>query len=211
MRLNNSHITERKRNDMNTKRFWSLLLGGTLFVTRASAGSEETRMRWDLISVDFATGTLSAGGIASAIAKDGSMITLTGQGTFVPENGFGNQDVTGGGTWQTFDPSGNATASGTYKVTGFVSWKVAPGTPPLPHDLIGKLKDNRAGLLVVTIQFSNGSTGVLTVSCHLVGTPNSVFEGIRVSMGFVDYWNGKAPPAPPGNANRTTFHILEED
>ena len=207
---------------MKVRRFWPLyfavllvvvLLGGALFVTHASAGSshKETRFRWDIISVDFSTATLSAGGLASAIANDGSMITLTGQGTFEPEDGFGNQDVTGGGTWQTFDPSGNATASGTYKVTGFVSWKLAPGTPPLPHDLIGNLKDNRAGLLFVTIQYSDGSPGVLTVSCHLVGTPDSVFEGIRVSKGFVDYWNGNAPPAPPGNANRTTFHILEED
>jgi hypothetical protein len=89
-----------------------------------------------------------------------------------------------------------------------VSFTVAPGTPPLPIDNIGNLTDNRAGLLFVTIQYSDGSTGVLTVSCHLVGTPNSVFEGIRVSKGFVDYWNGNPPPAPPGNANRTTFHVL---
>ena len=207
---------------MKTKRFWSLrlavvlvllLLGAALFVTHASAGAsdKETRFRWDIVSVDFAKGTIGPGGIASATAIDGSMITLTGHGTFVPEDGFGNQDVTGGGTWQTFDPSGNATASGTYKVTGFVSWKLAPGTPPLPHDLIGNLKDNRAGLLVLTIQYLDGSTGVLTVSCHLVGTPNSVFEGIRTTMGFMDYWNGKAPPAPPGNANRTVFHIVGED
>ncbi len=181
---------------MKTKRFWSLrlavvpvllLLGAALFVSSASAGGshKETKFRWDIISVDFSTGTLSAGGHASAKANDGSMITLTGNGTFNAASNFGNRDVTGGGTWQTDNP----TASGTYKVTSFVSFTVAPGTPPLPHDNIGNLKDNRAGLLFVTIQFSNGSTGVLTVSCHLVGTPNSVFEGIRVSMGFVDYWN----------------------
>ena len=201
---------------MKTKIFWwlrltvvlvVLLLGGMLFVTRASAGSTETRFRWDIVSIDFAKGTLSAGGIASAIAQDGSMITLTGQGTFVPEEGFGNDEVTGGGTWQTFDKSGTSTASGTYKVTGFVSWTLAPGTPPLPHDNIGILKDNRAGLLFVTIQYSDGSSGVLTVSCDLIGTPDSVFEGIRVSKGFVDYWNGTAP-VPGVNGNRTNFHIL---
>lgn len=203
---------------MKVKRFWPLylavllvlmLLGSALFVTRTSAAGQ--KYRWDIISVDFSTGTLSAGGHASAIANDGSSITLTGEGTFNAASNFGNRDVTGGGTWQTFDPSGNSTASGTYQVTSFVSFTVAPGTPPLPHDNIGNLKDNRAGLLFVTIQYSDGSTGVLTVSCHLVGTPNSVFEGIRVSMGFVDYWNGNPPPAPPGNANRTTFHLLEGD
>ncbi len=197
---------------MKTKRFWPvwlavllvlMLLGSALFVTRTSAAGQ--KYRWDIISVDFSTGTLSAGGQASAIANDGSTITLTGEGTFNSASNFGNRDVTGGGTWQT------STGSGTYKVTSFVSFTVAPGTPPLPHDNIGNLKDNRAGLLFVTIQYSDGSPGVLTVSCHLVGTPDSVFEGIRVSKGFVDYWNGNAPPAPPGNANRTTFHILDDD
>ncbi len=203
---------------MKTKRFWPvwlavllvlMLLGSALFVTRTSAAGQ--KYRWDIISVDFATGTLSAGGHASAIANDGSTITLTGNGTFNAASNFGNRDVTGGGTWQAFDKSGTQTSSGTYQVTSFVSFTLAPGTPPLPHDNIGNLEDNRAGLLFVTIQYSDGSTGVLTVSCHLVGTPDSVFEGIRVSKGFVDYWNGNAPPAPPGNANRTTFHILEED
>jgi len=197
---------------MKMKRFWPvwlavllvlMLLGSALFVTRTSAAGQ--KYRWDIISVDFSTGTLSAGGQASAIANDGSTITLTGEGTFNSASNFGNRDVTGGGTWQT------STGSGTYKVTSFVSFTVAPGTPPLPHDNIGNLKDNRAGLLFVTIQYSDGSPGVLTVSCHLVGTPDSVFEGIRVSKGFVDYWNGNAPPAPPGNANRTTFHILDDD
>ena len=201
---------------MKVKRFWPLwlavllvlmLLGSALFVTRARA--DGTKYRWDIISIDFAAGTESAGGIASAIANDSSKITLTGEGTFNAASHFGNSDVTGGGTWQTFDPSGNPTASGTYQVTRFVSFTVAPGTFPALKDLIGDPANARAGLLFVTIQYSDGSTGVLTVSCHLVGTPNSVFEGIRVSKGFVDYWNGKAPPAPPGNANRTTFHILD--
>jgi hypothetical protein len=218
MRLAKPHVLERKRYNMKTKIFWwlrltvvlvVLLLGGMLFVTRASAGSTQTRFRWDIVSIDFTTGTINAGGIASATAIDGSMITLTGQGTFMPGEGFGNHDVTGGGTWQTFDPSGNSTGSGTYKVTGFVSWTLAPGTPPLPHDNIGELEDEHAGLVVVTIQYSNGSTGVLTVSCHLGVAPNSIFEGIRTSMGFTDYWNGMPPPAPPGNANRTVFHSFD--
>src|SRR5467141_5356517 len=39
----------------------------------ASAGNHH--MRWDIISVDFATLTLSAGGVASTRANDGSKIT----------------------------------------------------------------------------------------------------------------------------------------
>ena len=202
---------------MKVRRFWSLylavplvvvLLGSALFVTRASAGGQ--KYRWDIISVDFVAHSLSVGGQASAIAKDGSSITLTGEGTFNAASNFGNRDVTGGGIWQTFDSSKNQTASGTYQVTSFVSFTVAPGTSRLPNDNIGNIKDQRGGLLFVTIQYSDGSPGVLTVSCDLLGTPDSVFEGIRVSKGFVDYGNGTAPVGGV-NGNRTNFHILGDD
>lgn len=171
----------------------------------ASASNHD--MRWDIIDVNFSTGTLSAGGIASARASDDSKITLTGSGTFRSNRGS-PQDVTGGGTWTTFSSAGAATGSGTYSVTEFVGFVLAPGTPPLPHDNIGNLADNRAGLLVVRIAYSDGSQGTLVVSCHLVGTPDAVFEGVTASKGFVDYWNREAPPDPPGNANRTTFHVI---
>jgi hypothetical protein len=204
---------------MQTKRFWPLwlavllvvmLLGSALFVTRTSAAGQ--KYRWDIVSIDFVNGTISPGGIASAIAIDGSSITLTGEGTFNAASNFGNRDVTGGGTWKAFDPSGNATGSGTYQVTGFVSFAGVPGVPPPLKDLISTPAKARAGLLFVTIQYSDGSTGVLTVSCHLPGPPDivpaSVFEGIRVSKDSTDYWNGVKPPPPPGNSNRTEFHIL---
>ncbi len=170
--------------------------------------ADETRVRWDIISVDFSTGTLSAGGIASALANDNSKITLTGSGTF----GAGEDDgAKGGGTWWTFGPTGTQTATGTYRTTGLVSWTPAPGTPPLPHDNIGNLADNSAGLVTLRVRYSDGSRGVLMVSCHLVGTPNAVFEGITATKGFVDYWNRESPPAPPGNANRTTFHVMSSE
>src|SRR6266699_2505442 len=51
----------------------------------ASAGNHH--MRWDIISVDFGTGTVSAGGVASARANDGSKITLTGSGTHLSNPG----------------------------------------------------------------------------------------------------------------------------
>ncbi len=174
-----------------------------------SASASNHHMRWDIIDVNFATGTLSAGGVASARANlDLSKITLTGSGTFRSNPG-NPQDVTGGGTWQTFDASGGATGSGSYTVTGFVSFTLAPGTPPLPHDNIGNLADARGGLLVVRIAYSDGSEGTLVVSCHIVGTPDAVFEGVTASKGFVEYWNREAPPAPPGNADRTTFHVVD--
>src|SRR5262249_42164822 len=56
-------------------------------VSPKTAASQNALMRWDIISVDFATGTVSAGGVASAFANDGSKITLTGNGTFRTNSG----------------------------------------------------------------------------------------------------------------------------
>src|SRR5881409_2707044 len=94
----------------------------------ASAGNHH--MRWDIISVNFATGTVSAGGVASALANDNSKITLTSTGTFRSNPG-NPQDVTGGGSWTTYASGGSVTGSGTYEVTGLVSYVLAPGTFPL--------------------------------------------------------------------------------
>src|SRR5437899_6398400 len=76
-----------------------------------SASASNHHMRWDIVSINFATGTASAGGIASSRANDGSKITLTGSGTFRSNPG-NPQDVTGGGTWQTYDASGGSHGNG---------------------------------------------------------------------------------------------------
>jgi hypothetical protein len=178
---------------------------GTLPAT--AAGSPNLLMRWDIVSIDFGTGTASAGGVASAFANDNSKITLTGTGTFRSNPGR-PQAVTGGGSWTTYAPGGSATGSGTYEVTGFVFYVLDPGTFPLPNDNIGNVADVRAGLAVLKISYNDGSDGVLILSCHFTGTPDAVFEGVTASKGVVDYWNREAPPAPPGDANRTAFHVI---
>jgi len=38
----------------------------------------------------------------------------------------------------------------------------------------------------------------------------TVIEGVTISKGFVGFL-GELPPAPPGNANRTSFHLLSEE
>src|SRR5713226_7776781 len=80
------------------------------YVGTPAAHSNDTKMRWDIISL--VAGTASAGGQASALANDNTKITLTGSGTFAP----GEEDeVTGGGNWTARDASNNITASGTYE------------------------------------------------------------------------------------------------
>jgi len=178
------------------------------FVTTFASADSATHGRWDIISLQ--PPNVLAGGVASALADDGSMITLTGNGTFVaPAGGSGRSGAaTGGGTWETQDKDGNVTGSGTYEVTGLVRWDQAPGTSPPVGDLIGDPAERSARLVVLSIEYSDGSRGILVVSCHLVGTPDSVFEGVNASKGFVHYYDN-VTPVPGVDANRTLFHVRQ--
>jgi hypothetical protein len=160
---------------------------------------ETAHLRWDIVSVQ--PPNVLPGGHASALANDGSTITITGSGTFEAGDA---EDVTGGGTWKTSGPIG--TRSGTYEVTALVSFNQAPGTFPPLNDLIGNPAEASAGLVVLRIQYSDGSRGILVVSCSLVGTPANVFEGVTATKGAVDFWN-RVPPVDGVDANRTLFHV----
>ncbi len=197
---------------MRIERKWFLAIAVVLtslwLAVNARTGADETRIRWDLVNIDFTTGTLLAGGSASARANDGSKITLTGSGTFKPDD---TEEVTGGGNWTTFDSTGAMTGSGTYEVKRLVKFDVAPGTFPLKIDNIGNPLDIRGGLVFLRIRYSpGGQSGILVVSCALGGTsPATVFEGITASKGFVDYWN-REMPTPAVNGDRTAFHVVPE-
>ena len=106
-------------------------------------------------------------------------------------------------------PSGGSVECGSYLVTGLVRWEVAPGTFPATVDNIGESSDFRPGLAVLRIEYSDGSHGILVISCHGAGTPDTVFEGITASKDYVDYWHRQAPSGTPAgpNANRTAFHV----
>ena len=188
--------------------------------------NKETQYRWDIVHISsFNPVNANQGGFASALANNGSKITVTGHGTFKPQD---PDDVTGGGTWTTFAADGTTvTGNGTYLVQRLVRFDSAPGvqTGGLVDNIPGAkgdLTDQRAGLLFVKIAYSDGSKGILVVSCHLNGGPDfvarpaapaSVFEGITASKGYTDYWNRVPPivsPAPV-DGNRTLFHILSQD
>ena len=142
-----------------------------------------TTLAITLISIVYASHPAFSWNIAGtgfALAADNSRINLTGTGTF--EVKPGNPHVTGGGTWTTLAPNGTATGSGTYEVTDLARFDLAPGAVPNPTI--------RAGLAFLNIEYSDGEEGILVVSCHLAGTPDSVPEGISASKGFTNYWNG---------------------
>lgn len=119
-----------------------------------------------------------------------------------------SDEPTGGGTY-IISWAGSSVESGTYDVTGLVSFHVAPGSVPSTiTDTIGDRTTARAGLAVLKIMYSDGSDGILIVSCHLpVGSPMTIFEGITATKGYVDFWNREAPKAGV-DANRTNFHEI---
>jgi hypothetical protein len=206
---------------MRLNRWW--ILGAALSLLPVLVVADErddaATIRWDIIHiVTFSPSgnVIAEGGMASALAQNKSMISLTGSGTFTLGD---SDDVTGGGTWKTVAPPPESTThSGTYRVTRLIRFDVAPGAQTSnAKDLIGDgtLADNRGGLAILRIAYSDGSKGILVVSCDLpgnpapgpAGSPDTLFEGITASKGFVDYWNREAPVAKV-DGNRTLFHVL---
>jgi hypothetical protein len=175
--------------------------------------ADGTKIKWNVITIDRSklptSAIVTAGGMLSAQAENNFKIALTGAGTFrTGEDG----EVTGGGTWTTSGSTG--TQSGTYKVTRFVSWEVGPGILPAKFlDLVGNHADERGGLAVLRIRYSDGSQGVLTVSCNLDGAASAaVFEGITATKGFIDYFQPVMSEAlPPAPATATLFHVISDD
>jgi hypothetical protein len=151
----------------------------------ASRSSGDKKLvRWDVGVFD---------GSSSATASSDARITFTGSGTFrTNHKNREDRHVTGGGTWQTSTPS----ASGTYTVTALLSFHVAPGAVlpgVLPPELLPDNTAARAGLAFLRIRYSDGTHGILVVSCRLPGSPPDVAEGISASKGFVDFWRMEDP------------------
>lgn len=105
----------------------------------------------------------------TAIAPDGSTITMSGQGTLTAGPG---KTASGGGTY-----SLSTGGSGTWSVTGvqgFVSYGEA-----IPQGLPGAF----GGETKLKISLDNGARGVLTITCLLGTPPPSKVEGISVILG----------------------------
>jgi hypothetical protein len=59
---------------------------------------------------------------------------------------------------------------------------------------------------VLTIEFSDGAQGVLTVGCHGPGAPPGIIEGVATTKGYKIYYEAH-DPAGGVDANRTNFHL----
>lgn len=199
-------------NIMKTMRRWLSGVGVVLFAimtTGSMAFGQAAHVRWDIISVDIPITTLSPGGFAFATADTNLRIRFTGEGTFVaPASGGTSGAVTGGGTWETFNPADVSTGSGTYRVTGLASWQFANFQTPIFIDLIGDTNERANGHAVLRIEYSDGSLGTLVIGCHGPGAPDGIFEGVTATKRLVTYWSREAP-LPTVDANRTLFHVKQ--
>jgi hypothetical protein len=187
----------------------------SMLATAPVAFGQSDHVWWDIASLDFSTtpATANPGGEAFATFPTKDMpdhlkIRFTGAGTFVaPASGGTSGAVTGGGDWETLVDD-VSTGSGTYQVTKLVSWQFANfQTPETLFDHIGDVNERASGNAVFLIEYSDGSEGTLVIGCHGPGAPDGIFEGVTATKGYVTYWNPEVPPPPPGDANRTLFHL----
>lgn len=198
---------------------------GTALAPAVSANGDDDgadNVRWDIISLDHAppNATISPGGESFATAPthappplDLLRIRFTGSGTFVAISGAGGSGgVRGGGTWETFDPTGESSASGTYRVERVVNWQFAnlQAQTPLFFDNIGDTNERANGHAILVIKYSDGSRGILGVLCHGPGAPPGIHEGVVATKGFVTYMNSEGPTSPFTDKNRTIFHVREQ-
>lgn len=200
---------EENEESQNMKRVKGWFLGIVVGLFSLTAGGEARAqtVQWDLVSItNFNPVTVAPGGVDSALAADGSQITVTGSGTFVVEK---PAMVTGGGVWLTRSPLGGLTGFGTYQVMEVLTFNEAAGmAAPNAIDKIGKIADHRSGAAVLRIAYSDGSKGVLVVNCHLpVGSPAPIPEGISATKDFIDYFF-IVPPIANVDGNRTLFHEI---
>ncbi len=190
-----------------------------------SANNNNETIRWDIASFPIIGGEFHAnpGGIDFALANDESIITFTGTGTFeVPDSHEANDNVTGEGTWATFAPGADPsvdipTSSGRYKVIEILSFEAGPEQMPAAIvgitivDNIGDLEDTVSGVLYLKIKYSDGSFGVLALSCRYPAADFSVppnrFEGVTASKGPVYYWQA-GDPDDVDVTNGNIFHFV---
>ena len=189
-----------------------VIISGAVFlglgVLSSGATAGEGAVRWDIVHLaNTMPLTISAGGTASATARNPSSlkIVLTGSGTFKPGE---SDEVTGGGTWVTYSGCPDAcvpTGSGMYRVTRLASWEFDNLQLLVLNDLIGQNAAN--GNVVLRIRYSDGSRGTLGIGCHGPGADAGIVEGVIATKGYVTYWDAVAPTTPAVDANRTVFHI----
>ena len=124
--------------------------------------------------------------------------------------------MTGGGTviirrWVPAQMRLEDVATLTYTVTSLVSWVL---DSPQPEGAVNRVTnttaaDFRNGLAVFRIVYSDGSRGVLNVSCDGPGGSVDPYEGVNATKGTVTFSHQEAP-FPNIDAGRTVFVVVRQ-
>jgi hypothetical protein len=195
-----------------------------LFLVPGAAHAQQAGVRWDIIHIpSFNPVDVQPGGQASAATfSDGTKLTLTGSGTFVPSE---PDQVTGGGTWTIADPTGKVLGTGTYQVTDLLKYnETQGGLPATFRDQIGRNEDFRVGLAFLRIAYSDGGRGILVISSRddLLALPAgaataaatmpamkmmSLFTGITASKD-AQYYGARVAAQPGVDGNRVALHAV---
>jgi hypothetical protein len=184
-----------------------LLLGGLLAATSAVGDHPRAKIvRWDL--VEIANGTAVAGGVNVATAASGESLTITGSGHVRPRS----HEAFGGGTYVFEDADGNEVESGSYHVTKFVSFRRLRGGNFAATGLIDGIGDPAeasSGIMTVKVRaLAEGASpeqavdALLEVHCHLPGTVEDTFEGVRITV------DGQVFEPDPDRHGVTLFHVM---
>lgn len=152
-----------------------------------------------------------------ATATGGSRITVTGRGGWDPARGR----ATGGGRYTISNPAGAVTRRGTWRVTGFTSFKKLPGWWGIPgfkeEGWQGPPGSSSfSGFLTLRVNLENLGAGVLSAWCLMPTTPKPkghVGDGISLTgrnfkftgfeeqeMGFQGMMSPGAMTMSPGGA-----------
>jgi hypothetical protein len=186
-----------------------LLLGAVLSATSALGDHQRGGkiVRWDLLEIT--NGTAVAGGENVATdPESGQSLTITGSGDVRPRS----REAFGGGTWVLEDVDGNEIANGSYHVTKFVSFRRLRGGNFAATgliDAVGDPNETSSGIMKVKVRAlpegappEEAIDAVLEVHCHLPGTVEETFEGVRITVGDQVF------EPDPDRHGVTLFHVM---
>ena len=184
-----------------------LLLGGLLAASSAVGDHPRAKIvRWDL--VEIANGTAVAGGVNVATAATGERLTITGSGHVRPRS----HEAFGGGTYVFEDADGNEVENGSYQVTKLVSFRRLRGGNFAATGLIDGIGDPTeasSGIMTVKVRaLAEGAPpeqavdALLEVHCHLPGTVEDTFEGVRITV------DREVFEPDPDRHGVTLFHVM---
>jgi hypothetical protein len=185
-----------------------LMLGALLAATSALGDHPRAKIvRWDLVEV--ANGTAVAGGENVATDPEtGFSLIITGSGHARPRS----HEAFGGGTYALEDPDGNEVENGSYHVTELISFRRLRGGDFAATGLIDGIGDPdeaSSGILVVKVRaLAEGAPpeeavdAILEVHCHLPGTIEETFEGVRIRV------EGQVFEPDPDRHGITLFHVM---